>query len=107
MGAKLFSASISILCLYFLHCPQAKAAGAPSQRFYKAQKATGCELAALRFSVEECASAPHAAPAFLPEKHFVNEPARIGAIGFAPELPSFGARSFLFRSGLSPPSSLA
>lgn len=107
MGAKLFSASISILCLYFLHCPQAKAAGAPALRFYKAQKAMGWELSASLFSGEESVAARHVPPALVREKLLVNKPALIGTAIFAPELPSFGARSFLFRSGLSPPSSLA
>jgi hypothetical protein len=106
MSAKLFSASISILCLYFLHCPQAKAA-ASSLRFSKAQKTIGCQLAAVVFCSEEDEPADGSPAAFVQEEPFVSEPlAYYGAAGAGPELPAFGARSFLFRSGLSPPSFL-
>ena len=98
MGAKLLSASLSILWLALLHCPSAKASGHPCSKFLKAQPV-------LDGSASPGKVCPEAEPVPVAEDSAFVHRFRYDR-GLYPPLaqrPFPGAKAYLFRSGLSPP----
>lgn len=99
MAAKLLSASLSLIWLYLLHCPEARASTL-FQRLEKAKPAFECG-SGLK---SQCKGAPAAGPfsVILPSRSpFLREGP--GTVTFPSSEKLSSARAFLIRTGLSPP----
>ena len=100
MAAKLLSASLSLIWLYLLHCPEAKAASSLFQRLEKAKPAFQCGSGLKCKGSEEQGTG--AAPALASSLAVRFYPCiRISRLSSAE--PRSLSRSYLIRTGLSPP----
>lgn len=100
MAAKLLSASLSLIWLYLLHCPEARAASTLFQRLEKAKPAFECG-SGLK---SQCKGAPAACPSsviFPSRSPLLREGP--GTVSFPSSEKISSARALLIRTGLSPP----